>query len=192
MGCDKAALAAPPYRSLLDRQLALLAALGVCERIVSLRTGQMIPSGVRASGIIETLDDGVAGPLGGLVATLRVARAPRVFLMGVDVANFDMRMAQRVIGAAPEGTGDVGIVPRTTGAVQSLAALWPRAILPLAEAQLAQGGDLSLRTLVAQGIAAGCLRWFEVASWDAPRFANLNCRSDFLAYRASPPDRFVT
>jgi molybdopterin-guanine dinucleotide biosynthesis protein A len=180
MGRDKAALPAPPYRTLLERQLALLDAVGACERIVSARIGQSLPRdacGHRGGGgrnVKFVRDDGAAGPLGGLIAVLRAALAPRVIVLAVDAARMDAFLLRRVIGVAQEIAEDVGVVPRTAEAPQSLTALWPRSMLPLAEGQLAAGRDYSLRTLVASGVASGNLRWLEIPSWDERFFANWN------------------
>lgn len=191
MGRDKAALPAPPFRSLLERQLALLAALAPCERLVSTRTGHELPAFADRNGVTIVRDEGVAGPLGGLVMSLRAARAPRLLVVGIDVAHLDADMLRRVLGAAPDGDENIGVIPRTTASVQPLAALWPRAILRFAEAQLAANDNLSLRALIDRGMAAGLLRVFDVPAWDEWRFVNWNRPSDITPGRTrhDPPQR---
>lgn len=183
MGRDKLFLPVGSHATLLARQLDVLAAVGPCEWIVAARTDQVLPRLPRGVLTNVVRDDGRAGPLGGLVAILRAARAPRVLVLGVDVAAISPGMLRRIVGAAPEADEGIGVMPQAAGHPQPLAALWSRAMLPWAEAQLAAGGDLSLRTLVAAGSAAGRFRWLDLPAGEARAFANWNRPLDVLAGR---------
>lgn len=183
MGRDKTLLPAPPYPTLLERQLALLTSLAPCELLVSARVDQALPRFRWGPPPRVVRDDGSAGPIGGLIAVLRAASAPHVLVLGVDVAGMESGMLRRIVGAVPEMPPEGGVIPHTAIAPQPLASLWPRAILPLAEAQLEAGADLSLRTLVERGVTAGYLRWLNVPSWDEACFANWNRPGDVRAFR---------
>lgn len=185
MGRDKASLPAPPYRSLVHRQLALLVAAGARESLLSLRFGQPLPDPGAMRGVAIVRDDGCAGPLGGLAAVLRAARTPCVLVLGVDLGGMQATVLRRLLAIAAAGGGAWGVVPRTRSGVQPLAAVWPRALLPLVEAQLDRGGDRSLRALVARAEAEGCLHTCIIPAWDEPMFANWN-RPHEVVFRCAP------
>ncbi len=185
MGRDKALLSAPPFRTLLERQLAVLGMVGPCELIVSAREDQVLPTSLGMNRPTIVRDDGESGPLAGLVSVLRAARSDRVLVLAVDLACIDPGMLRRIVGATPEGHVEIGVIPRTATSSQPLAALWPRTILPDAEEQLAAGTDFSLRTLVTHGVATGRLRWLDIPGWDEHRFANWNRPADRLAHRGT-------
>ena len=135
MGRDKASLTLPDGRTLLDRQLALLDALGPTELFVSARSGQTLPRPGSAAQRVN--DDGAAGPLGGIVATLRVTTAPRLLVVAVDLPLLTRDVLERLLSQPG------GVVPRVDGQVQPLAAVYPRSVRPRAEAAL-QAGRLRL------------------------------------------------
>lgn len=170
MGRDKARLPVSSHGSLLERQIAVLQqALHPVEVLVSCRPTQRLSL---PRGVVAVFDEGNAGPLGGLVEVLRVARAEAVFVLGVDLGRILAATVRRIAARAEPARG-AGVVPLLDGP-EPLAAVWPRTLLGAAERRLAAGQDLSLRGLVREGFAAGRLRPWAVADSERSQFANWN------------------
>lgn len=170
MGRDKALLPVASHATLLARQLAVVAELHPIETLVSCRPEQRLPL-PRSVRVVH--DDGSAGPLGGIVALLRAMRGDALFVLGVDLARMTPHLARRIVGAAPFD-GSRGVVPCTARGVEPLASLFPRALTPLAEEQLATRADLSLHRLLVRGVECGLVYFLEVAASDLSAFANWN------------------
>jgi molybdenum cofactor guanylyltransferase len=175
MGRDKARLPVPGHASLLARQLAVLdEALRPHERLVSCRRAQRLelPAGVRT-----VFDDGAAGPLGGIAEVLRALRGDAVFVLGVDLGCMSAETIRWIAEQADLANG-IGVVPVVNDRPEPIAAVLPRRLLAVAEQQLGAGRDLSLRTLVREGVAAGLLRWWQVPEDVAAHFSNWNRPED--------------
>lgn len=172
MGRDKAALPHPAGGTLLDRQLACLAAAGVARRLVSLRHDQPAPP--LPADVTIVRDDGASGPLGGIIAALRAGPAPWLFVLATDLPRFPAEGIRRLLREA----GPRGAFPRHTGGDEPLAALYPLGWLPVAEAARHEK-RLGLRTLLAH---ADSHPWLAPVPWpDAHDFANWNHPGDLPA-----------
>ncbi len=175
MGRDKAALPVAGHGSLLGRQLALAAALQPRERLLSHRRDQHLA----APGDVRRIhDDGGAGPLGGVAAALGAMRGDALLVLAVDLPALQPDLLRRIVGAAPDFHGRVGVVPRGPGGPEPLAALLPRAALGLARERLARPETRAMRGFCEALVEAGLARWFDLAAWDEAGLRNWNHPSD--------------
>lgn len=119
------------------------------------------------------------GPLGGLVAGLKAAQTPWVFMVACDMPNLDPKVIARVIAARAEGL--LAVVPESPGGPESCHALYARAALPVIEAAMAEGERAPHRLF--HRLHAHLIPKAEIAAVD-PTFrslANLNSRDDLKA-----------
>jgi len=77
------------------------------------------------------------GPLAGLVAGLKAARTPWLFMVACDMPNLDPQVIARVV--AERGPGIAAVVPESAGGLESCHALYARAALPIIEVAMAEG-----------------------------------------------------
>jgi len=172
-GTDKALL---PWegRRLLDRQLAVLRALHPAELVLSGQAG--VDYAAPAATVVFDAEPGL-GPLGGLAAVLAAVTAPHVVLLAVDLPAMTPEFLQHLLARRAPG---VGIVPRTAAGWEPLAAVYPRAILPLVRSHLAQG-TLAMHRLIEAGVTAGLLTEAGVPRESRGLFANVNTPRDLPA-----------
>jgi molybdopterin-guanine dinucleotide biosynthesis protein A len=119
------------------------------------------------------------GPLGGLLAGLKVARTPWVFMVACDMPNIDAKVIARVVAARAPGL--LAVVPESPGGPESCHALYARAALPVIEAAMAEGERAPHRLF--GRLHAHLIPKAEIAAVD-PTFrslANLNTRDDLRA-----------
>ncbi|HTJ78137.1 MAG TPA: molybdenum cofactor guanylyltransferase [Rariglobus sp.] len=171
MGRDKAFLTLDG-RTLVSRQAALLNELGCAELLLSGRpdTDYGVPS---ARMVYDSVAD--SGPLAGLAAVLAAARHPWVLVLAVDLPHITRPFLQSLLD---QGAGRTGIAPRITEGWEPLAALYPRTLLPEAEAAL-RDGRYSLQPFLDQAEHSGFMCRRFVASDEQPLLANWNSPSDF-------------
>lgn len=176
MGREKALLPMRAHASLLERQIELVRSLRPIEVLVSCRPQQrlLLPLGLR-----RVHDDGQAGPLGGVAAALRAMSGEALLVVGVDLAGMPEATLRRIVSAA-DRDGSIGVIPRSSRGAEVLASVLPRSVLSLAAGQLAAGTDFSLQTLARSTVGSGLARWFEIAVFEEPAFANWNRPSDRL------------
>jgi molybdopterin-guanine dinucleotide biosynthesis protein A len=116
------------------------------------------------------------GPLGGLVAGLKAARTPWVFMVACDMPSLDPRVIAHIADARVEGL--LAVVPESPGGPESCHALYARAALPVIEAAMAEGERAPHRLF--GRLHAHLIPKAEIAAID-PTFrslANLNTRDD--------------
>lgn len=175
MGRDKALLPEPVHGTLLQRQLAAVAALSPAEVLLSCRPDQRLP----APPSVRCIHDaGTLGPLGGLAALLEAMRGDMLLVLAVDLGRISPAMLERLVVAAAPGRG---VVPRTSRGAEPLAALYPAALVAEARARVEAGSDLALHTFVEAGVRGGQLRWLDLAPADEAAFANWNTPDDLRA-----------
>ena len=170
MGQDKAFIV-HEGRRLLDCQLTTLRSVRPTELLISGRPGAAYgATGVRI--VLDAMPD--QGPLGGLAALLTATTTPHVLVLAVDMphmpAEFLAGLMQRLVPGC-------GIVPRTAGGWEPLAAIYPREILPRVQAHLARG-EKSICRLVEAAVAAGELAPHEVSPAQSHLFSNWNRPED--------------
>lgn len=170
MGRDKAFLTIDG-QTLIARQAALLRGLGASELIISGRPD--VDYGISDARIVyDPVKD--AGPLAGLVAVLSAARHAWVLVVAVDLPKLDAAFLNRLLAL---GGGRTGVVPHGPRGHEPLAALYPRALLPEAEAAL-QRGDYALHTLVERAEKNPLVTQFELKPADLNALANCNTPDD--------------
>lgn len=169
MGKDKALLAVED-RVLWQRQRDLLHEAGALEIFLSTRREQTWAE--KADGFAAVVSDSVVvgGPLAGVTAALRRAQHPHLAVLAIDLPRMNPAWFQAL---AAKSTKGVGVVGRRTNFYEPLAAIYPRELLPLAQAAL-ERRELSLQRLIATAVTQGMLRVQEISSDEAPLFENWN------------------
>ncbi len=125
--------------------------------------------------------DGERSALSGLLRALEEAE-DRVFVLAVDLPLLPLSVV-RALAAASLGSDASAVLPEVAGALEPLAGVWRRAVLPAARRR-AEKGDRSLRGL-AEEIGA---ERFSEESWRAldpsgNAFTNLNTVQDWAIAR---------
>ena len=169
MGRDKATLIVDGV-PLWQRQLATLRECGAAEVFISGKA-----DGPYAGAGIEIVEDAVpdCGPLGGIVAALRRCMEDWLLVLAVDMPAMTRAFLQSLVDAAHDG---VGIVP-VTSRIEPLAAIYPRAVLAVAEAHLS-AGRFSMGGFVEESLSRGLVRRMEIPIAQWPLFNNWNTLGD--------------
>jgi len=169
MGADKALLPVGNGR-LWERQRQVLVSAGANEIFLSAREDQTWAAG--AAGFASIVRDALPdrGPLSGMVAALRASSYPHVAVLAVDLpqispAWFDLLREECGVNS--------GVAGRHGAWFEPLAAIYPRAILPVAQAALA-AGQFSLQRLLAEAVEHQILRVREIQTEELPWFENWN------------------
>lgn len=164
MGIDKALLTVEG-RPLWKRQWGLLEAMGVEERFISVRAEQAwVPDD--ALVVRDVVPE--AGPLAGIVAALTRMSGTHLLVLAIDLPRMELAWLQRLATECGSGVGAVGC---REGFCEPLAAIYPRELLPVAEAAMARG-DYALKHLIAG--AGPAMRIVEVGEAAADWFTNWN------------------
>jgi molybdopterin-guanine dinucleotide biosynthesis protein A len=171
MGADKAFLRLG-NELLIERQLRCLRETGAGELLISGRAGvDYSPFGVPI--LYDSQPD--SGPLAGLAAALRAAASEMVLVLAVDLPEMTSAMLRKIISAAKAQSG---CVPVVSGGFEPLAAIYPKALLPLAERRL---GDqkFSMRDFAQASIDAGIMIPLVIDQSERVSFTNWNRPSDW-------------
>ena len=171
MGRDKALLPSeePGFETLLTRQVALLQELGLTQILISLRRDTTCPD----AGLMVIRDETEGlGPLGGIVAAMRLAPHRRLLVLAVDLARVDAPFLRSLLGRS---FGASGAAPRVSGRWEPLCAIYPPNSLALAEEMLA-GPTRSPSALVAALASEGAMTAYvvpaakreQLRSWNRP------------------------
>ena len=171
MGCDKAGVLIDG-QPLWQRQLATLRALDPAELFISGRS-----DGPYAGAGVPIVADEMpgCGPLGGLVTALRRMQCERLLVLAIDLPAMTPEFLASLLGQAAR-TG-CGVLPETGAGIEPLAAVYPRACLPLAEQSLANA-DRSVQRFVRLAHAQGLLSFRTTSAAEEPLFRNVNAPSD--------------
>ena len=170
MGRDKAELT---YRGmpLWEFQVKKLKSFAG-EILISTREGAL--DALRGEYRIILDDVPGLGPLGGLHQALKTAAFDHVLLFAVDMPAMTAGYLRSLAASVAPG---MGLVPEFHGFYQGLAAVYPRSILPLVEANLA-GSDRSFQNLNRQATAQGLMRALPVQAGEESLFENWNSPED--------------
>lgn len=171
MGRDKTFLVVngePMWR----RQLTLLETLAPKELLIA---GPNHADWLAAR--CEILHDAVpdSGPLGGIVAGLRRITTRSLLVLAIDLPLMTADFLAQLIALS---TGDVGVVPKQSDRFQPLAAVYPKASLPLAENAL-QLRDHSVQRFAALCVGQQLLRERMIFRDEEQLFLNANTPADF-------------
>ena len=171
MGRDKAGVLIDG-QPLWQRQLATLRAVHPQELFISGK-----PDGPYADAGVEILADNFPGlgPLAGLEAALRRASHPLVLVLAIDLPAMTADFLSILVRHAAASA--TGCVPRDDRWFEPLAAVYPRACLPLAEACL-RAADRSMQRFVRLAVEQGFMRVREVSECDRALFRNVNLPDD--------------
>lgn len=183
MGADKAFIdlqGVPAWQVQLDKLRALCPA--VKEILISARSGQRFPVDVPARVVVDEIED--AGPMGGLITSLRHARNARVLVLGIDLLRMPSEFLQ---GLCDRAFLDSGLICRQGTRFETLAALYPRSLLPLAEECLRRN-HLSLQELVSLAVSDGAMQAMALPIGAGEFFANVNTTGDLAALHSAAPD----
>lgn len=181
MGRDKALLpiAGQP---LWERQVELLRALGPEEILVSGPRREGFPAELRC--VADDPANAGRGPLAGVTAALREIAVPRALVVAVDLPALSEEFLRALLDQAGEG----GLVPRAREGerflYEPLAAIYPRACLPLAEARL-DGEHHSMQRFVGACVDAGLVASWEVPIALRPALRNVNTPADLTSIQGS-------
>ena len=171
MGTDKAFLDWHG-RPLWEHQLGKLRALTPVRLLLSCRSDQPFLPQPDVLPVCDEWPD--SGPLGGVASCLRVCDAPLLVVLGVDLPLLPSHFLGVLL---TECTAQCGAVVSLEGDYfEPLAAVYPRAMLALAEEQIA-GGRLAMQEFIRLGMVRGLMRAASaviVAEW----FTNVNAPSD--------------
>ncbi|MBA4136020.1 MAG: hypothetical protein C0518_01735 [Opitutus sp.] len=173
MGRDKAFLRVDGER-LIDRQLAILRALGAREVFVSGRRGV----NYRVSPVNVHLDRlAGCGPAGGILRGLQVCRSRFLFVLAVDLPAISPSFAAEIARHVAQGRG---VVPRHDGLYEPLAAIYPRSVLPLWETMV-NAGQCSLQDLIGAAVRSRQLASWSLTNEQHAALVNWNCPADWGA-----------
>lgn len=175
LGINKATLDVGGHR-IVDRQLAILRATTVEQLII----GQI---GAAFDGLPATVvPDAVAhaGPMGGLLTALSVARSPRVIILACDLPFVTEDFVRYIVKLAPEVDA---VVPRTVEGWQPLCAVYAARLAPFVAARV-ESGRLAMHELLRE-VAVRTVEPAEIAPFDPDGrlFLNLNSPADYDAIR---------
>lgn len=161
-GSDKACVMIDG-QPLWQRQLSVLRDLGPAKLFVS---------GARPDWGIEAVPDAEPrrGAFSGFVATLRRCEQEHLLVLALDLPRMTSAYLRRMAA-----TGR-GLVPQRGEHFEPLAALYPKACLPVAEDWL-RDGDASFQGFIRRAIAARLVEAAAVEPAEADLFANLNTPS---------------
>jgi molybdopterin-guanine dinucleotide biosynthesis protein A len=174
MGRDKADVLVGGI-PLWQRQTELLRETGADEIFVS---GSDRTEWRDAGLMIVTDETPAAGPLGGLVSTLRRSAHPFLLVLAVDMPSMTSAFLKELIQSADAG---FGAVPKIGERYEPLAALYPTASLALAEDCLARA-ELALQAFVSRAVADGLVRERVVEAHEHRIFFNLNTPGDLTDF----------
>lgn len=173
MGQDKAGLIVDG-QPLWERQWAKLEALGRDDVFISGKSAALYAGEGR-----EIIEDPVrdAGPMSGIVAALRRAKHGWLLVLAVDLPDVPVPLLANLIREAM--AGGAGRVPAREDWLQPLAAVYPRACLPLAEECLA-GPNRSVRRFFRHATRAGLVRDRPISAEEQALFRNVNTPEDLV------------
>ena len=170
MGTDKAFLQWQG-RPLWEHQLEKLRALAPSRLLLSCRAEQEIPALADVQRVHDEWEN--SGPLGGVASCLHACEAPRLVVLGVDLPHLPAEFLRTLLA---QSTDECGAAVRVADYYEPLAAVYPRAMLALAEEQLS-AGRLAMQDFIRRGVERGLMRCMDLPS---PRawFSNWNTPED--------------
>jgi molybdopterin-guanine dinucleotide biosynthesis protein A len=151
-------------------QMEKLERLGPDELFFSVQPGMDFPPGAWTF-VGDRRPD--FGPLGGLEATLRQARADFLATLAVDMPAMTTDFLRELL----DESGAAGVVPLVDGFYCGAAAVYPARILPLVERILARN-DRSFQRLIREAVAAGVMTAKSISPEQRPLFENWNAPED--------------
>ena len=171
MGRDKAGIEIGGLR-LWEHQLATLRATGAAHLFISGRL-----DGPYAESELEVVTDETPGlgPLSGIAAALRHARHDMLLVLAIDLPAMPAGYLRALV---EESTArGCGIVPQGGEWAEPLAAIYPRACVPLVE-QALLSGDRSMQRFVREAAERGLIALRPIEPGERAFFMNVNREED--------------
>jgi len=171
MGHDKAALIIDG-QPLWERQWTKLQSLGTEDLFISGKSDALYAGEGR-----EVIEDPIAdaGPMSGIVAALRRAKHAWLLVLAVDLPDVPAALLADLLRESML-TG-AGRVPAREDWLQPLAAVYPRACLPIAEECLA-GTNRSVRRFFRRAARMGLVKDRPISADEHALFRNVNTPDD--------------
>lgn len=170
MGRDKAWLELDGT-SLLQRAVDNVRALGIAEVFISGRAGADYAA-VQCPVLVDR--EPRSGPLSGIERGLHACTSPLLLVLAVDLPRMTAAFLQQL---AANCTPSTGVVPVRHGAMEPLAAIYPKRCHALAAEALA-GSRPAARDFAAACYREHAVRLLPVTTADAAAFANWNTPGD--------------
>jgi molybdopterin-guanine dinucleotide biosynthesis protein A len=170
MGRDKALLPHPDGGLFWQRQLAVLESLQPTEILWSGPPRPGMPDTVRR--VLDATPH--AGPLGGIVACLEAMRTESLLVVAVDLGRITGELLNKLLELS---TPACGTAAKIGTLYEPLAAVYPRAIQPLAEMHLA-AGRFALQDLLHEAEKSGLMRSVIPADEEQAQLQNFNSPED--------------
>ena len=166
MGCDKALLEIDG-QTLLARQVRLARSAGASEVFISGRAD----ADYSAFGRVVLKDRfRDAGPLAGIERALDTTLSPSLLVLAVDMPRLHVELLQQLLAGCSEGSG---AIPRLSGYLEPLTALYPKSAHALAVSQL-EIGCFAVKDFAARCVRSGLARFIDLEAAEARYFANWN------------------
>jgi molybdopterin-guanine dinucleotide biosynthesis protein A len=171
MGRDKAGLVIGG-QPLWQRQLSTLQATGAAEIFIS---GHL--DGPYAATELEIVTDEAPGlgPLSGLAAALRHAHHDMLLVLAIDLPAMPADYLRTLLEESAARA--CGIVPQGADWPEPLAAVYPRACVPLVERALLSP-DRSMQRFVREAAECGLIALRPIEAEEQRYFQNVNAESD--------------
>ena len=115
-----------------------------------------------------------AGPLAGIGAALQKCVAPLLVVLAVDLPRMTSAFLAGLLDSSGAGKG---VVPRSANFFEPLAAVYPQACAPLADAALRRG-DFSMQRFVETALVHELVEIRELQPDEQPLFTNWNSPAD--------------
>jgi len=177
MGRDKAWLLVGG-QPLLARQIELARSLGAREVFISGRADQDY-----SEFGCPVLQDrfAAAGPLAGIERALDQLSSPWLFVLAVDLPNLTPGILRQLTDHA---AGTTGVIPRVSGRIEPLTAIYPKAASSLARTLLGNG-FCAATTFAEQCVQFGMVTILDLPAAVARFFASCNTPSDLIPHQFS-------
>ncbi|MDR3459878.1 MAG: molybdenum cofactor guanylyltransferase [Verrucomicrobiae bacterium] len=175
MGSDKAFMEVDG-QTLLARQIQVVRAAGAAKVFISGRTG----ADYSAYGL-RVLEDKFAdaGPLAGIHSALEATISPLLLVLAVDLPGMTADFLRQLAVGCPDHTG---MVPRLKGNLEPLAAVYPKAALPLA-AFLLQQNSFAVKNFAERCEQASLVLIADLPDSAARYFVNCNSPDELKSLR---------
>ena len=177
MGCDKAFLEIGG-QTLLARQIQIVRAAGATEVFISGR-GDVDYAAFGCRVLVDTFPD--AGPLAGIESALAAMTTPRLLVLAVDLPAMNADFLRQLMEVSSE---NCGVVPRVSGNLEPLVAVYPKTAQPMATALLNQK-SFAVKFFAAQCERAALVSFMDLSAADARFLLNCNAPADWAGVTVS-------
>lgn len=172
MGQDKAFLKLGG-QSLLGRQIDAFVAAGADDILISGRRDA--DYSVFGRRVLYDQFSNV-GPLAGIHTAMKGSNRPLMLVLAVDMPEVNATFLRSLLLAS---AAEKGVIPRAGGHVEPLAAIYPRAAMPIIEQMISQQ-NYAVRQFADACVRYGLATHSNMAADTGQRFTNLNSSADLM------------